>query len=301
MDRRIKPPPATKGRAANKAKGFFKSAWFWGCLGIVAVSTIAYLALGGGFGEEAKAPVSKPKVTKRPKARPTSRPKSKSGEAQPATVKPEELSPPAPPQPPPPPSNDVGRVVKDAFGREFKIEAVVAPRGPRRNGVEIIRDRRLFVSNAENALDGIVNQEMGDRFLGDFDEKQFEKEFLASIPNKIEVTDEDNEDEARRKLEMIDMKKELFAAYKRGESIGEIVKRVRDEVNKAADLRDNLIAELVEIKKSQASPQEIEDFYAAANKILAEKGVRPLYSPATIKQKLQEAKQRKLAERESRK
>jgi len=297
MVRKIKPRPATKEHSVNKAKGFFRGAWFWGCLGIAFVSTIAYLTFGRGNGEEAKAPESKPKVTKRQKARPPSPPKTKTGGEPPESVQAETT----PPPPSPPPSNDVGRVVRDAFGREFKIEAVVAPRGPRRNGVEIIRDRRLFESNAENALDGIVNQEMGDRFLGDFDEKQFEKEFLAAMANKIEVTEEDNEDEARRKLEMIDMKKELFAAYKRGESIGEIVKAARDEINKAADLRDNLIAELVEIKKSQASPQEIEDFYVAANKMLAEKGVRPLYSPATIKQKLQEAKQRKLAERASRK
>ena len=300
MDRRIKHYTVANERSVNKAKVFFRSAWFWGCLGIAFVSTIAYLTFGRGSGEETKAPESKPKVkvTRKPKTKPPSPPKTKTGGELPSESIQAETP---PPQPPPPPSNDVGRVVKDAFGREFKIEAVVAPRGPRRNGVEIIRDRRLFVSNAENALDGIVNQEMGDRFLGDFDEKQFEKEFLAAMINKIEVTEEDNEDEARRKLEMIDMKKELFAAYKRGESIGEIVKNARDEINKAADLRDNLIAELVEIKKSQASPQEIEDFYVAANKMLAEKGVRPLYSPATIKQKLQEAKQRKLAERASRK
>ena len=296
MDRRIKPHTAINERSTNKAKGFFRNVWFLGGLGIAFVSTIAYLTLGRGSGEETNVPESKPKVAKKQKPKPPSPSKPKKGGEQPVSVQPE-----PPPPPPPPPSNDVGRVVRDAFGREFKIEAVVAPRGPRKNGVEVIRDRRLFVSNAENALDGIVNQEMGDRFLGDFDEKQFEKEFLAAMINKIEVTEEDNEDEARRKLEMIDMKKELFAAYKRGESIGEIVKAARDEINKAADLRDNLIAELVEIKKSQASPQEIEDFYVAANKMLAEKGVRPLYSPATIKQKLQEAKQRKLAERASRK
>ena len=198
MDRRIKHYTVANERSVNKAKVFFRSAWFWGCLGIAFVSTIAYLTFGRGSGEETKAPESKPKVkvTRKPKTKPPSPPKTKTGGELPSESIQAETP---PPQPPPPPSNDVGRVVKDAFGREFKIEAVVAPRGPRRNGVEIIRDRRLFVSNAENALDGIVNQEMGDRFLGDFDEKQFEKEFLAAMINKIEVTEEDNEDEARRK------------------------------------------------------------------------------------------------------
>lgn len=190
------------------------------------------------------------------------------------------------------PSNDVGRIVTNAFGKAFRIDAVVVPRGPRLNGVEVYRDRRLFASNAENALDGIVNQAMGDRFLGDFDEKAFEREFLDSIDNKIEITDEDNEDEVRRKLQMIDIKKELFAAHENGESVGEIVKGMRDAVNQSADLRDNLIADLVTLKKSDATPSEIEDFYAAANKILEQHGIKPLYSPATIRQKLQEAKVR---------
>lgn len=293
-----KPRPAAKNGTASSGGKLFHGAWLWCTLGLATVSIIAYLTFGRGR-DETKTTESKPKVTKRQKPKASSPSKPKVSEKQPESRQP---APPSPPPPPPPqPDNDVGKVVRDAFGREFKIEAVVAPRGPRQNGVEIIRDRRLFASNAENALDGIVNQDMGDRFLGDFDEKQFEKEFLLAIPNKIEITEEDNEDEARRKMEMIDMKKDLFEAYKRGESIGEIVKNARDEINRAADLRDNLIAELVEIKKSQATDQEIEDYYAAANKMLAEKGVRPLYSPATIRQKLQEAKQRKIAERESRK
>lgn len=203
------------------------------------------------------------------------------------------------PPPPPPRTNDVGRVVTNAFGKAFRIDAVVVPQGPRKNGIEVYRDRRLFESNAENALDGIVNQLPGDMLLGDFDEKRFEREFLAAMNNKIEISEEDNEDEVRRKMEMIDMKKELMAARARGESIGEIVKNLRNEVNKMAELRDNLISELVTIKKSQATPEEIEEYYQAANKILADRGVRPIYSPATIKEKLQAAKLRKAAERES--
>ena len=281
-----------KSSASNTKGANPLLSWCIGALVVVGLGIGAcfLIASGKGSGTEKEPKQQHLKENKQP---PPARPKQSQNAATNIAAQANIAAPLLPP-PPPKRTNDVGRIVTNAFGRAFRIDAVVVPRGPRMNGAEVIRDRRLFVSNAENLLDGIVNQQLGDRFLGDFDEKQFEKEFLEAINNKIEITAEDDDDEARRKLEMIDMKKELLAAYKKGESIGGIVKAARDEVNKTADLRDDLISELVAIKKSAASPEEIESYYEAANEILAQRGVRPLYSPATIQKKLQEAKLRKL-------
>ena len=82
----------------------------------------------------------------------------------------------------------------------------------------------------------------------------------------------------------------------RGESLDDILEDARKEVNALADFRDNMIKNLVQIKKSGATPREIEDYYAAANKMLSEKQIKPLLTPFQIKEKIERLKEMRSVE-----
>lgn len=185
-------------------------------------------------------------------------------------------------------NSDLGMVVTNSFGDVFTIEAVVAPRSPRIKGKEIFRDRRLFTSDAENLLDGIMDQPIGDRMLGTIDFEGFEKDFIAAFNNKIEITEEDNDAEVRRKLEMIDLKNDLKEAYENGESIGKIVKEYYDEQSQIAQIRDTLMNQLAEVQQSGADEEEVEELYEVANKLLGEYDALPLVSPRTARFRMRE-------------
>ena len=172
----------------------------------------------------------------------------------------------------------------------------VRPGGKYRNGERLPEKRSIFHFAAEKEIDRIISAEPGHRIIGRFPKGFIERDFKKSLEARIEITDEDTPEDIARKQQMIAVKEQLRQAMERGESLDDILEDARKEVNALADFRDNMIKNLVQIKKSGGTPQEIEDYYAAANKMLAEKQIKPLLTPFQIKEKIERLKEMRSVE-----
>lgn len=194
------------------------------------------------------------------------------------------------------PTNDVGKVVTNAFGKALVIERVVSPSGPMKDGQSLV-PRRIFTYDSEVAIDCLMNMDIGERTLMMLPQ-DMDQDFQNSMAAKIVIEPDDTEDEIRRKNEMIAIKKELAERVANGEKVSQIAAETLAHYNKIATLRDNLQQEIFEMEKNGATPDEIEDVYEAANIMLQEYDALPLHSPKVRKAIIRERLERNKARRQ---
>ena len=194
------------------------------------------------------------------------------------------------------PTNDVGKVVTNAFGKALVIERVVSPSGPMKDGQSLV-PRRIFTYDSEVAIDCLMNMEIGERTLMMLPQ-DMDQDFQNSMAAKIVIEPDDTEDEIRRKNEMIAIKKELAERVANGEKVSQIAAETLAHYNKIATLRDNLQQEIFEMEKNGATADEIEDVYEAANIMLQEYDALPLHSPKVRKAIIRERLERNKARRQ---
>ena len=281
---------APGGRPSNGAR-----ALVWATVGLLAAAVGVYLAIGRG-GEE-KSPSDKPKRSHRI-----------------ATVTPVTPTPKAEPVAPAPkepefievngrrvyrnPTNDVGRVVTNAFGKTLVIERVVTPSGPMKDG-QSLTPRRIFKYDSEVAIDTLMNMDVGYKSLMMLP-PDMDQDFMNSLTAKIEIGPDDTEDEIRRKKQMIETKKELAERVANGEKVSQIAAETLAYYNKIATIRDNLQQEIIEMEKNGATGDELEDVYEAANIMLKEYDALPLHSPKVRKAIIRERLERNKARQQQR-
>ena len=194
------------------------------------------------------------------------------------------------------PTNDVGKVVTNAFGKALVIERVVSPSGPMKDGQSLV-PRRIFTYDSEVAIDCLMNMDIGERTLMMLPQ-DMDQDFQNSMAAKIVIEPDDTEDEIRRKNEMVAIKKELAERVANGEKVSQIAAETLAHYNKIATLRDNLQQEIFEMEKNGATPDEIEDVYEAANIMLQEYDALPLHSPKVRKAIIRERLERNKARRQ---
>ncbi|MBQ7471613.1 MAG: hypothetical protein IJS97_04220 [Prevotella sp.] len=184
---------------------------------------------------------------------------------------------------------DIGRQVTNAYGKVYTVKYVSIPGVRIENGV-VIEDRPLFKHDSLNDLDALYRTTPGMRIYSGFDSDKFDIDILNAIANeKIEISPEDTEEEAERKKMVSEGIKTLKEAIDRGESPAELVKEARKEISRMADLREDCLAVIQDMKNDGASPEEIEEYYKVINKKLAESNIPALLSPATARERLQAA------------
>ena len=169
------------------------------------------------------------------------------------------------------------------YGKE---PVVIKPGGRYKNGERLPEKRSIFKFASEKEIDRIISAKPGHRIIGRFAKGFIERDFRKALETKIEFTDEDTAEDIARKKQMIAVKEQLRQALDKGESLDAILEDARKEVNALADFRDNMIKNLSQLKKNGSTEQEIEDYYTAANKMLAEKNIPPLLSPFQIREKI---------------
>lgn len=188
------------------------------------------------------------------------------------------------------PTNDIGRVVTNAFGKTYVIERVVKNDGPTLNGQSIV-PRRIFTYDSEVAIDTLMNMEIGYKSLMMLP-KNMDEDFQNSMASKIEILPEDTEDEIRRKNEMISIKKELAERVANGEKVSQIAAETLAQYNKIADKRDMLLQEVIKAEDEGVSGEDLEELYEAANIMLKEYDALPLHSPKVRKAIIRERLER---------
>ena len=265
-------------------------------------AAVVLAAIAGGvwwwMGREKPQPMSVEKPAKPRAAKPERKPTVKPA-ARVEAPKPKEQP---KDEPKPVVTNFVNNVWRDEKGRpHYKVARVIRP-GQKTviNGKPWKPEKPVFHHTSEVELDVLLSRKPGERIFGDVNWKAFEKDLPLALAQKIDILPDDTPEVAERKKIVAEAKQELLAAIKAGENPTEILKASRDEVNRLADLRDNLLSKVAELKQEGASEEEIEDAVKAANTMLKEYNIdKPILSPKTMRERAAAAKQRKLQKQQN--
>lgn len=140
--------------------------------------------------------------------------------------------------------------------------------------------RRLFKSDAENLIAGIISTRPGTMIINIPLDERFVREFKESVLNPITIEDGDTPEEMDLKQAMVDVKAELLQRMNKGEDIIKILDDAREDLNRLADYRRNLQEEYSRIRAlEKTTPEELEEFRKEANELLKEYDLPPLPEP----------------------
>ena len=141
-----------------------------------------------------------------------------------------------------------------------------------------------FKHTSEAQIAGLLEIKPGAFIVGDMKySHRFVEDFKESLNDPIEILDTDSEYDKQLKRDVIETKKQLKSAMDRGEDIAQIMTDTRNELRKLGQYREELRQELHKIRTGgEYTEQEIEDFTVAANKLLADKGCRPIKMPTLL-------------------
>lgn len=136
----------------------------------------------------------------------------------------------------------------------------------------------LFENHAEFEILGLVTTKPGTFMLDiDYNKRTFEPAFIESLKHKIEILPDDSEEVKDQKLAVIEAKKTLEEAYKRGEDVTAIMNEARKELVKLNRYREQLIETATEaLSKDGTSDKDLNDWVDAMNKMLTDNGLKPV-------------------------
>ena len=255
----------------------------------VAIAAMAAIALWWWLGRgEARPSPAKPSPAEQPTAasRPDMRPS-----------KPRVTPPPAVTNAPAPATNaPVARKAQETYIDERGIERYpggMRVRRPPARTVKIeIDPLHRFKHTSEAQIAGLLEVKPGSLIVGDMKYSyRFVEDFKESLKEPIEILDTDSEYDRQLKLDVIETKKQLKAAMDRGEDIAQIMTDTRNDLRKLGQYREELRQELHKLRAGgEYTDQDLEDLTAAANKLLADKGCRPIKMPTLLMRYMREKK-----------
>ena len=194
-------------------------------------------------------------------------------------------------------TNFINNVWHDEKGRpHYKVARVIRPgQNTVINGKPWRPEKPVFHHPSEVELDVVLSRHPGERVFGDVNWGAFNRDLPYALKDKIYILPDDTPDIIKRKQAVREAKKELIEAIKAGEDPAEILQATRDDINRLADIRDNLQVVIAEMRQEGASEAEIEEAVEAANLMLAEYNIdKPIVSPRTMRERGEAAKLRKL-------
>jgi len=144
-----------------------------------------------------------------------------------------------------------------------------------------------FRHNCELEIATLLTLQPGDAILGEFDRgERFKKDFVQALLEPVEIEEGDSEEDIRIKKDVEAVKKELAQRLKQGEDVGKILDETREDFRRLNAVKEQ-VKELIREKSAEAeTPDDIEDLYAAANKMLESKGLAPIKMNAIMRKKL---------------
>ena len=137
----------------------------------------------------------------------------------------------------------------------------------------------IFPHPSENVIAGLLAAKPGEAFVGTpHYNGRFTKNFLESLKTPIVVSADDPDEIRQLKRAVIEAKKEMKAAYDNGADIEEMLQSAREELQRMSRYRQELRADIYEYthKTEGITEQDVDDYIAAANKLLEAKGIAPI-------------------------
>ena len=144
---------------------------------------------------------------------------------------------------------------------------------------------RTFKHDTDCMLAHLLVVEPGEGFVGDSESiySGFEKEFLKTLDDPI-IYDKDDSDYVKElKMGVQAMRQELKDIKANGESIEKALIETRDQLQQLGLYRQELEQHVLAMSEDGMSQQDYDDLVAAANKMLAERGSKPLELPSAVK------------------
>ena len=166
-------------------------------------------------------------------------------------------------------------------------------------------EEQTFSNHAEQDIAALLIMEPGDTIVGSGPTygKAFVNQFLKSLETPIEFSDEDTPFQRDLKQSVIETKKDLKARYDAGEDIAKIMNDSFKELKELSLYRQELEDQVARIKKDKGgdlSDKDYQDLLGAANKMLEERGCKPLRASQIFERKMK-IKAARLARKEGQK
>ena len=145
-------------------------------------------------------------------------------------------------------------------------------------------EEKVFANGAERMIAGLLRIEPGTPMIGDskaYFNKRFLEYFKKSLVEPTLVQKDDSDEVKALKRAVNETKAELKARMDKGEDICQILADTRDEMKSLGLYRQELEKTVKEqIKDGNMSDEDAKICIDAANKMLADRGAKPLKMPA---------------------
>ena len=160
------------------------------------------------------------------------------------------------------------------------------------NGAHRVKSlhERVFRNGADRLIAGLLTIEPGKMILGDSKmlfNRRFLEKFKKSLTEPIIPAHDDPENVRELKRAVNEAKIELKARMDGGEDICKILADTRDQMRELGLYRQELDALVKkQIKDGNLSDEDAQDCVAAANKMLADRGAKPIQLPGLYAKRL---------------
>ena len=162
---------------------------------------------------------------------------------------------------------------------------------------------KTFKHSADVELGNLLLVEPGDDLLGDSAGmyKGFKKELLAALEEDITYSEEDTPFQRELKDSVKELRDELKQRMRNGEDIEKVMEDTRNQLKELSLYRQELEEEVQKLSTDEMTQKDYEDLVKAANEMLAERGIKALEMPKTLRhairlKKLQEERLKKTQE-----
>lgn len=170
-------------------------------------------------------------------------------------------------------------VIKGRDGKEFLSKRSIP--GRRRNKPPLYKHAAL------NALDAILFKDTADPLIGVRVDERFKESYIKAVVEGVQIEKDDPEDIVRRKQGMIEALQQINDAIKGGASLEDIVNDALKQHRALAEFKAQMKQERKAMRLNGESDEAISDFENACNKMLVEKGAKPLLTKETMKENLE--------------
>lgn len=164
---------------------------------------------------------------------------------------------------------------------------------------------KTFTHSADVELGNLLLVEPGDDLLGSAEGlyRGFGKELDEALADKIEYSEDDTELQRELKDAVKELRDELQRRRAAGENIEKVMEDTWNQLKELSLYRQDLEDQVRSISSESMTQADYEDLVKAANEMLADRGIKALEMPTTLKRtlrlrKIQEEAERRQKERE---
>lgn len=165
-------------------------------------------------------------------------------------------------------------------GTLHRVRGIVTNTPPRMSLAD-----KTFTHSADVELGNLLMVEPGEDLLGDSEGmyRGFGKELDAALAEPIYYDKDDTELQRELKEGVNELRNELVERRKAGEDIEQLMEDTRNQLKELALYKQELEDQVRTLSTEDLTQSDYEDLLAAANQMLADRGIKPLEMPVTLK------------------